>query len=106
MRFLWRVLRFLFFYMKELTVANIRIARDVLSPELSIKPEIVEMPIEVHGEFQIFFLSNFITMSPGTLTVDVSVDQKSLFIHFMHVEDAEGSQKKFNETYYSIFRED
>ncbi len=79
---------FLFlFFLKELFKANIRVTFEIISPPLKMKPGIVKMPLELENDFQITLLANLLTLTPGTLTLDISDDKKYIFIHGMYIED-------------------
>ena len=78
---------FAIFYLKELLLANIRVAAIVLSPQLEITPAIVAIPLEVKSEMAISLLANLITLTPGSLTLDISEDCQVLYVHTMHTND-------------------
>lgn len=80
------ILLFLFF-LKELFKANIRVTFEIVSPPLRMKPGIVKIPLELENDFQITLLANLLTLTPGTLTLDISDDKKFIFIHAMYIED-------------------
>ncbi|MCH8555047.1 MAG: Na+/H+ antiporter subunit E [Schleiferiaceae bacterium] len=82
-----QVVSFLLFFIKELVKANIQVAYDVITPKDHMKPGIVAVPLEAKTAMEITLLANFITMTPGTLSLDVSTDRKVLYIHAMYVED-------------------
>lgn len=84
-----RLIRFTLFYLKELLLANIRVAVIVLSPKLKISPSILEIPLENQSDLSIFLLANLITLTPGTLTLDISADRQALYVHTMYAKDVE-----------------
>ena len=71
----------------DLLKSNMDVTRRVLSPSLPIKPGIVEVKTKLKSKFARMLLANSITLTPGTLTVDVKED--SFFIHWIDVEDDE-----------------
>lgn len=79
----------LLFFLKELVKANLHVAYEVMTPGLSIKPGIVAIPLDVHTDFEILLLTNFISLTPGTFCIDVSQDRKTLYVHEMYVGDKE-----------------
>lgn len=81
------VINFVFFFLKELVAANLRVARTVLSPKMELKPGVVAVPIELPSNAAITLLVNLITLTPGTLALDVSGDQRMLYIHAMDASD-------------------
>ena len=100
-----RIPRFTCFYLLELTKSNWHIACDVLRPHYRINPGIIELPLETKTDFQTMVLANLITMTPGTITVDVSEDRKTISVHFMYKEQLEAQRDTFNQNFYSVFAE-
>lgn len=82
-------LRFLGFFVKEVLVSAVRVAMDVLSPRPRMRPAIVGVPLEVRTEGQITLLAILITLTPGTLALDVSPDRRTLLVHAMFAADAD-----------------
>jgi multicomponent Na+:H+ antiporter subunit E len=74
-------------FIKELFLANWSVLKLVLKPKLNIKPGIFALPTELKKDWEITVLANLITLTPGTLVVDVSFDNKTLYIHAMDIED-------------------
>jgi len=82
------VFRFIFVFIPvflyKLILANLDIAYRVLSPRLPINPKIVKVPTQLKGDFQKLVLANAITLTPGTLTLDVEDD--GLLIHWVNAK--------------------
>ena len=85
----WRRIGFLLFYLGELLLSNLRVARDVVRPRSHASPAIVAIPVEGLNATQITLLANLITMTPGTLSIDTSSDRSTLYIHAMFVDDVQ-----------------
>mgnify|MGYP000533675759 CR=1 FL=1 len=75
------------FFLWELVLANLKVARDVLAPVERLRPAVVAVPLDLKTDWQITLLAILITLTPGTLSLDVSTDRKVLFVHAMHVGD-------------------
>jgi multicomponent Na+:H+ antiporter subunit E len=81
-------LALLFLY--ELVMSAVRVFKLVLTPDLSkLQPGFVAFPLTVDRDFEIALLANLITLTPGTLSVDVSDNRRTLYIHAIHVPDPE-----------------
>lgn len=80
-------LALLFFY--ELALSAIRVAWLVISPNMraQLQPGIVAFPLTVKSDAEITLLANLITLTPGTLSLDVSEDRKFIFVHAISVPD-------------------
>jgi multicomponent Na+:H+ antiporter subunit E len=77
-------LQFFIVFFKELIVANIDVAKRVLSPSLPIKPGIVKIKTKLTDDMDKLWLANSITLTPGTLTMEINED--NLYIHWINVE--------------------
>lgn len=82
--FIYTIL-YLFVFFIDLIKSNLDVARRVLSPSLPINPGIVEVKTKLKSKFGRMLLANSITLTPGTLTVEVEDD--SFFIHWIDVKD-------------------
>lgn len=92
LRRLWRVFVLLLVFLRELTVSALQVARYTIQPTLQIRPAIVEYPLDVQTGREITTLANLISLTPGTLSLDVSPDCHYLYIHAISVETDDGSE--------------
>lgn len=101
------LIQLFFIFLFELLMANLTVLAKVFSPKLNIKPGIIKVPVEVEGPFWITTLANMITLTPGTLTVEVSPDNKYFYVHCLNIDnedsivsDIKGTfEKKIQEVY-------
>jgi multicomponent Na+:H+ antiporter subunit E len=84
-----RLLALALLFLYELVVSTLRVAWLVLQPRMPIRPAIVAYPLKVDRDYEITLLANLITLTPGTLSVDVSPDRRTLYIHAIDVGDPE-----------------
>lgn len=84
-----KVISLFFFFLYELIVANIKVAYDIITPRHRMRPSIIALPLSVDKDYEITILANMITLTPGTLSLDVSSDKKVLYVHSMYVSDPE-----------------
>ena len=83
----WRLLRFGAYFIKILTQANLKIAWECITPGLTQTPRILRHDVSDLNDTQMTILANSITLTPGTLVVDVSDDHKWLYIHCMYAQE-------------------
>ena len=88
---LLRLIEFALFYLKEVIMSNLKVAHDVITPKFFMKPEFIELDMEGMTDQQILFAANLITMTPGTLSLDISEETKRLKIHSMYVDDTDAA---------------
>ena len=81
----WTRLLVMFHY--ELIVSSIAVVWDVITPTQKSRPGIIEVPLDVETDAGIFLVTNLISLTPGTLSLDVSDDRKTLYVHAMFADD-------------------
>ncbi|GEP92397.1 Na+/H+ antiporter subunit E [Chitinophaga terrae (ex Kim and Jung 2007)] len=81
------IISFIFFFIYEMLKANLHVAYDVITPRFFMKPGIVKYPLDARTNLEITFFTNLISLTPGTLILDVSDDKKVVYIHVMYLED-------------------
>ena len=85
----FKILSLALLFLYELLLSGLRVARLVLTPRMDLKPGILAYPLKVDRDFEITLLANLITLTPGTLSVDVSEDRRTLFVHALDCSDRE-----------------
>lgn len=83
----WRAFALVVFFFRELIASNVKVAMIVASPRYHIRPGIVGVPLDARSDAEITLLANLITLTPGTMSVDVSEDRRTLYVHGMDVAD-------------------
>lgn len=78
-----------FYFTKELVVSNLEIIYYVITPGLQFQSAVLELPLDVKSDFAITLLANLITLTPGTLTLDISTDKRFLYFHAINVPDGD-----------------
>jgi multicomponent Na+:H+ antiporter subunit E len=83
----WRIIRLTLFFLWELVVSSVRVAWDIVTPTHHSNPAIVEMPLDVESDIEILLVTTLISLTPGTLSLDVTPDRKTLIVHAMFADD-------------------
>lgn len=84
---LHKILLFMLFFAKELIIANLKIAYDIITPTHYMRPAIIAYPLDAKTDIEITLIANCITLTPGTLSLDVSEDKSTLYVHCMYVHN-------------------
>lgn len=92
LRRLWRVTVLILVFLWELIESAVEVARYTLHPTLRIRPAIVAYPLDVQTDREITTLANLISLTPGTLSLDVSPDRSLLYVHSISVEREDGQE--------------
>jgi multicomponent Na+:H+ antiporter subunit E len=85
----WNALRLLVYFHSELIKSSIDVAWDVITPSHRSQPRLIEMPLDLKSDAGILMVTNLISLTPGTLSVDVSEDRSTLLVHAMFVDDTD-----------------
>ena len=81
------------FFAKELVIANFRVAADVLRGD-QIEPAVVAIPLDVTSDGEILLLSMLINITPGSVTIDLADDRRTLYVHVMHMKSADETRRE------------
>lgn len=92
-------LRFAGFLVAEVVVSALRVAADVLAPRPRMRPAVLGVPLDVSTDGQITALAILITLTPGTLALDVSPDRRTLFVHAMFAADVDQVRRDIKERF-------
>ena len=92
-------------FFRELTLSNIAVLRVVLRPKMDIAPSIFAYPTDLRDDWEITLLSNLITLTPGTLVVHVSDDQRTLYIHAIDVDNIDDEIDSIKQTFEKAIKE-
>lgn len=93
----WQAIYFVLYFLWELLVANLHVAYEVITPRLYMRPAIVAVPVDLKRDFEITLLANLITLTPGTLSLEISEDKKTLYVHGMYVDDIDDFRRSIKQ---------
>lgn len=86
-------------FAKAIIVANLSVAWTVVRPRLDIHPAFVIVPLDLDDDLRITALANMITLTPGTLSVDVAPDRSALYVHCLDVNDADAVRASIKDVF-------
>ena len=78
-------IRYALSVLKDIVIANIEVAILVMGPMHKIKPGWVAVPLDLTGTLPITVLASTVTMTPGTVSADISKDEKWLYVHVLNM---------------------
>lgn len=84
-----KAISYVFVVLKDIVVANIQVALIVVGPMRKVKPGFVAVPLDLSDTFPITVLASTVTMTPGTVSGEVSTDKKWLYVHVLDMPDDE-----------------
>ncbi|WP_024333993.1 Na+/H+ antiporter subunit E [Desulfotignum balticum] len=89
LRKLPKTINLVLYFFKELVISSFRVTWDVITPSHISRPGIIGVPLSARTDLEIFLVSNLLSLTPGTLSVDLSEDRHTLFVHVMFLEDVD-----------------
>jgi multicomponent Na+:H+ antiporter subunit E len=101
----WQVISFAAFFIWQLVLANLRVTYEILTPAHTMRPAVVAVPLDVTQPAAVTLLANLITLTPGTLSLDVASNGKMLYVHAMHVQDADTFRQEIKSGFERYIKE-
>lgn len=86
---LWALVKLIMLFIKELLMSSIYVLKQVVSPQLTFTPGIFALETELSGDWEITALSLLITLTPGSVMMEVSPDGRVLYVHAMNIPDSQ-----------------
>ena len=93
----WHAIGLIRYFTWELLLANVKVAADVVRPRTGIQPAVVAIPLDVTTDGEILLLSMLINITPGSVTIDLSEDRRTLYVHVMHMTTPEATLREIKE---------
>lgn len=101
----YAVMKLVLLFFRELLLSNIAVLKVILKPRLTITPGIFALETKLTKDWEITTLANLITLTPGTLVVNISADNKTLYIHAMDLADKQEAIDNIKNTFEKAIME-
>jgi len=101
----WRLLTLGLVVAADVVTANLRVARAVLGPVGQLRPGFARVPLDVRSDIGIAVLANTVTLTPGTLSADLSADRRELVVHYLDERDPAQLVSEIKSRYEQPIRE-
>lgn len=82
-------LRYFLVLLKDIIICNVQVAKQVCGPLKALSPALVAVPLDLQDDLPITILASTISLTPGTVSADVSEDKQWLYVHVLHLESEE-----------------
>ncbi len=92
-----RVLHLAGYFLYQLIVSNFRVMWEVITPRHSSRPGIIGIELAARTDMEIMLVANMISLTPGTLSLDISDDRRVLYVHFMFLDDPAHARREIKE---------
>jgi multicomponent K+:H+ antiporter subunit E len=98
-------LRLLGMLIADIIAANLLVARQVLGPPESLRPAFLEVPLDIADPFVATLLGSIVSLTPGTVSVDIDRERRVLQVHALHVDDAAAAAAQIKSRYEARLKE-
>ena len=83
----WLAIRYILMVLKDIVTANVEVALLIIGPIKKLKPGFVAIPINIDSDLGITILASTVSLTPGTVSAEVSEDKAWLYVHSLHLDD-------------------
>jgi len=83
----WLAIRYVLKVLKDIVSANVEVALLIIGPIKKLKPGFVAIPINIDSDLGITILASTVSLTPGTVSAEVSEDKAWLYVHSLHLDD-------------------
>ncbi|MBM5696060.1 Na+/H+ antiporter subunit E [Listeria seeligeri] len=102
---LFALVKLVFRFLHDLIVSTIHVSRIVLKKDMNIRPGIFRYDTTLETDWEVTMLALLITLTPGTLSIDISDDYKSIYVHSLHVPNIEEEIATIRKSYEGAIME-
>lgn len=99
------LLVFMMVVLRDILLANLTVAWLILRPSSQRRPAFVSMSLELDNEFTIEILAGVVSLAPGSTSVDISTDRRTLLIHTLDIDDPDALVAQIRERYERRIKE-
>ncbi|MCG7376632.1 Na+/H+ antiporter subunit E [Paenibacillus sp. ACRSA] len=101
----WAIIKLLILLFKELVRASIEVIRQIIKPKLDIRPGIFTYRTELSSDWEVTLLCLLISLTPGSLPLEISGNQRKLFIHALDIKDEQKLRDDIKNTFEKAIME-
>lgn len=101
----WLCLKYVLRVLSDIVIANFEVALLVLGPNRKLKPGFVAIPIDISHKFPITILASTVSLTPGTVSAEISSDEHWLYVHVLHLTDKEALISLVKQRYEAPLKE-
>lgn len=89
----------------DILLASLEVAALILRPHLNLRPAFVEVPLDITGDLAVTLLASTVSLTPGTVSADISADRKTLLVHALDVQDSKALITSIKRDYEAPLKE-
>ncbi len=99
------LIKFILLVLWDIVIANVILAVRILGPMQKLQPAFMRVPLDIEHEFTITLLASTISLTPGTVSADLNMEERYLLVHSLHVTDIEAAIADIKQRYEAPLKE-
>jgi len=99
------IFKYIVVLLGDIIISNIQVAILICGKMSTLQPGIFAVPLDIEGELPITMLANTISLTPGTVSAELSADRKWLYVHALHLQDEHEEIRRIKNRYEQPLRE-
>jgi multicomponent K+:H+ antiporter subunit E len=99
------LVKFMLVVLWDIVIANLVLAVRILGPVNKLQPAFMQVPLDIQHEFTITLFASTISLTPGTVSADLSLDGRYLLVHSLHVTDIDAAIAGMKQRYEAPLKE-
>ena len=101
----WLAIRYILMVLKDILPANVEVALLIIGPIKKLTPGFVAIPINIDSDLGLTILASTVSLTPGTVSAEVSKDKAWLYVHSLHLDDEAELIKSVKQRYEKPIKE-
>lgn len=101
----WAIIKLILLLLRELIVSSFVVVKAVLRPKLDIRPAILKYTTELNSDWEVATLITMLCLTPGSVVLELSEDNRTLYIHAMDVDDPDKFRANIRDTFERAIQE-
>lgn len=101
----WAIIKLILLLLRELIVSSFVVVKAVLRPKLNIRPAILKYTTELNSDWEVATLITMLCLTPGSVVLELSEDNRTLYIHAMDVDDPDKFRANIRDTFERAIQE-
>jgi len=102
---LFAIFKLILMFIRELILSSLNVAKEILRPRMIIRPGIIAVPTQLRTDIEVTLFACLITLTPGTLTLEISPDNDVLYLHCIDIHDVQESVDAIKNTFEKAIME-
>lgn len=101
----WAIIKLIALLFKELVRASIEVIRQIVKPKLDIRPGIFTYQTQLSSDWEVTLLCLLLSLTPGSLPLEISGNQRKLYIHALDIKDQQKMSDDIKNTFEKAIME-